>query len=270
MTPADTANLAEESSIATPLGRLHACRWAVHGAHRPQPPIVLLHDSLGSVDLWRSFPQALAARTGREVVAYDRLGFGRSDPHPGRLALDFVQQEAQGDFAAVLAHFGIDRFVAFGHSVGGGMALCIGAAYPARCRAVVVESAQAFAEALTLDGVRAAKASFAEPGQVERLGRYHGEKAPWVLAAWTDTWLAPAFAGWSLDAELQRLRQPTLVLRGGEDEFGSAAHAERIAAQTAGEVTVREFASAGHVPHKDAAEGVLDAVVDFLGTVDAT
>lgn len=267
MTPAEPA--AEEASIATPAGRLHACRWPAHGARRPQPPIVLLHDSLGSVDLWRSYPQALAARTGRDVVAYDRLGFGRSDPHPGRLALDFVQQEAQGDFAAVLAHFGIDRFVAFGHSVGGGMALCIGAAYPARCRAVVVESAQAFAEAMTLDGVRAAKASFAEPGQVERLARYHGDKAAWVLAAWTETWLAPAFAGWNLDAELRRLRQPTLVLRGSEDAFGSAAHARRIAAHAAGVVTVRTFDGAGHVPHKEAAEGVLDAVGDFLGTVDA-
>lgn len=40
--------------------------------------IVLLHESLGSVALWKQFPQALANATGRQVIAYDRLGFGRS------------------------------------------------------------------------------------------------------------------------------------------------------------------------------------------------
>ena len=65
------------------------------------PPIVLFHDSLGSVALWRDFPAVLAQATGHGVIAYDRLGFGRSDPHPGRLSNDFVQTEAREGFRAL-------------------------------------------------------------------------------------------------------------------------------------------------------------------------
>ncbi|MCJ9712629.1 alpha/beta hydrolase, partial [Bordetella hinzii] len=73
----------QDDFIETDQGRLYARRW--RAADTGLPPVVLLHDSLGCVALWRDFPQRLAEATGREVIAYDRLGFGRSDPHPGRL-----------------------------------------------------------------------------------------------------------------------------------------------------------------------------------------
>src|SRR5512133_652931 len=42
--------------------------------------LVLLHEGLGSVGLWRGFPQQLRDATGRRVVAFSRFGHGRSDP----------------------------------------------------------------------------------------------------------------------------------------------------------------------------------------------
>ncbi|MEG1456634.1 MAG: alpha/beta fold hydrolase, partial [Comamonas sp.] len=122
---------------------------------------MLLHDSLGCTALWRDFPDALARLTGHPVISYDRLGFGLSDAHPGVLGVDFVATEAQDSFGALLDALAIDRFMVFGHSVGGGMAVSIAAAYGMRCQAVITESAQSFVEPLTLDGIRAARDSFA-------------------------------------------------------------------------------------------------------------
>ena len=51
----------------------------------PKPPIVLFHESLGCIELWRDFPRKLSQITGREVIAYDRLGFGQSDVYSGLL-----------------------------------------------------------------------------------------------------------------------------------------------------------------------------------------
>ena len=255
---------ARDHLIATSRGRLFARAW---GEFSATAPIILLHDSLGSVELWREFPAMLADKTARAVVAYDRLGFGRSDPHPGRLPADFVQEEARQGFDAVRRALGIARVIVFGHSVGGGMALSAAAAFPEDCAAVITEAAQAFIEQRTLDGIRAAKIQFERPGETLRLARYHGEKARWVLDAWTGTGLDPSFADWTLEKEIARVKAPLLVLHGTEDEFGSPAQPKRIARLAGGPATCRILEGLGHVPHREAPERILSLVAEFLAGI---
>ncbi|CAB3748170.1 alpha/beta hydrolase [Burkholderia sp. MSh2] len=265
----------EETTVETPQGRLFAKRWRVRPAQgqagapeqaapEPAAPIVLLHDSLGCVELWRDFPEQLARAAQRDVIAYDRLGFGRSDRHPGALAATFVRDEAGQAFATLLDALGVDAFVAFGHSVGGGMAVGCAAAHPERCRALVTVAAQAFAEDRTLAGIRDAQRQFDEPGQLDRLARYHGDKAEWVLRAWVDTWLSPAFAGWSLDDDLPRVRCATLAIHGEDDEYGSDVHPKRIAARVAGPASYLLLGACGHMPHRERTDDVLAAVAALL------
>src|SRR5262245_38159214 len=94
-----------ETWVLTGRGRLFAKRW---GGDSGMPPVVLFHDSLGCVALWRSFPERLAQASGRAVIAYDRLGFGRSDRYPGRLDFDFMGEEAREAMPALRKHFGFD------------------------------------------------------------------------------------------------------------------------------------------------------------------
>lgn len=256
----------ETLEINSPHGPLHAQRWVPDDAATPPAlaPWVLFHESLGCVALWRDFPQQLARATGRAVIAYDRLGFGRSASHPGQLPPNFIDDEPRTAFAALRAQLGLTRFLAFGHSVGGAMAAACAAAFPADCEAVVFESAQAFVEDLTLEGIRAADRDFARPGQLERLAKYHGDKARWVLRAWVDTWLSADFRDWNQDATLTALRCPVLSLHGDQDEYGSMRQAERLAAVPAGPARLHRLPGCGHVPHRQQPEAVLSAVRDFL------
>lgn len=251
--------------ITTDQGRLYAQGWRAKGAAAPAlPPIILFHDSLGSVALWREFPGHLAQRTGRRVIAYDRLGFGRSDPYPGLLRSSFIRDEASAGLQPLRMRLGIERFVALGHSVGGCMAASAAAQCPGACSAVITESAQAFIEERTLVGIRTAKTMFAQPGQLERLQKYHGEKAAWVLKAWVDTWLSPGFRDWSLDDDLRRVRCPLLALHGENDEYGSAHHPHRIAELSGGPSEVEVFPHCGHVPHREIGEAVLGRIAAWL------
>lgn len=252
--------------VETPAGRLFVREWKAAPASG-LAPFVLFHDSLGSVEQWRDFPALLAAATGRTVIAYDRLGFGRSDPHPGTLRNDFVQDEARSGLAPIRAAFAIDRMILFGHSVGGGMAVASGAAFPAETDAVIALAAQAFTEDRTLAGIEAARVAFEAEGQVERVARYHGDKARWVLDAWIGTWRRPAFATWSLDGELRRLRCPVLALHGDHDEYGSNAHPERIAALAGGPARAVILKDCHHMPHREMPDTVLNLVRDFVRTV---
>ncbi|WP_094798076.1 alpha/beta fold hydrolase [Bordetella genomosp. 5] len=257
--------MAEDLWISTAAGRLYARRW--RGAEAGSgAPIVLFHDSLGAVSLWRDFPENLARATGRDVIAYDRLGFGLSDPHPGKLGPGFVEAEVDA-FAALHEQLGLDAFVAFGHSVGGAMASNVAAAYPQACRALITESAQAFVEDRTLNGIRAADVSFAEAGQLDRLARYHGDKAEWVLRAWVDTWLSDAFQGWSLTDVLPRVTCPALAIHGDDDEYGSLEHPRRFASLTPHAAPPFIVTGCGHVPHREKQQAVVDAVAGFLKAV---
>src|SRR3954452_24486886 len=144
------------------------------------------------------------------------------------------------------------------------MAVAMAAQFGDVCAAILTESAQSFVEERTLAGLRAARAAFEQPGQVERLERYHGAKARWVLHAWIDTWLDPAFSEWRLDDELRRVRCPTLALHGDADEFGSPEHPQRIARLVQGPSRAVILEGCGHVPHREQRTRVLDEVTQFL------
>ncbi|WP_229238178.1 alpha/beta fold hydrolase [Dyella amyloliquefaciens] len=256
----------QEHWVTTDRGRIYTKRWIAPSAAPAAAPIVLFHDSLGCVELWRDFPGQLARATDRDVIAYDRLGFGKSEAHHGTLRNDFIHDEARVDFHSVRDQLAIRTFVAFGHSVGGGMAVGCAAAYPDDCSALITESAQAFVEACTIKGIVEAKENFRQPGQLERLKKYHGDKAAWVLHAWTDTWLAADFATWHLDDDLRRLRCPVLAMHGDKDEFGSLLQPRRIVDLGGTRSTLEILAQCGHVPHHVQRDVVLSLVGRWLGS----
>lgn len=240
-------------------GHIFARDWA---GGDTKVPIVLLHDSLGAVTLWRDFPERLAEATGRRVIAYDRPGFGQSSPRTDVLSPGFVAEEAHDVIPALGHALGLTRFIVCGHSVGGGMAVETAAAHPDRVAALITIAAQAFIEDRTREGIRAAKAAFADPAELDRLARHHGTKARWVLDAWTETWLSPGFADWSLDRALSGVRCPALVMHGARDEYGSDAQPRQIAATTGGQLVI--LPGTGHVPHREATDLTIATIRDFL------
>ncbi|WP_369951911.1 alpha/beta fold hydrolase [Ralstonia syzygii] len=252
--------------VQHPQGRIFARRW--HSAKQPAAgnPIVLLHDSLGYVELWRDFPAALCQATGREVIAYDQLGFGHSDPRVELPSLDFVAEEARDFFPQVCEQLGVKCFAVLGHNVGGGMAIQCAAEWTGRCEALVTLAAQVFPEGRTLEGIRAAREHFRAPEQIERLARYHGGKARWVLDAWAENWLHPDFAVWSMVDVLPRVRCPTLAMHGEKDEYGSTRHPKLIGQHSGGPVRVEILSDIGHLPHREQPKTVLKMVSERLQT----
>ena len=253
--------------INTPAGRVFARSWssAEHSSDfSGRTPIVLLHESLGCVDLWRDFPAALSQATQRPVIAYDRPGFGRSDAQEQVPPPSFIEDEASGIFTAVLDQLGVGRFIALGHSVGGGMAVHCAAHHGERCVALICEATQAFLEDQTLQGITEAQQQFALEDRFARLARLHGEKTRWVLDAWWDNWLSPAFAHWSLEAALPSVNCPVLAIHGANDEYGSLHQPHFIARLAAGPVQVEIMPDTRHVPHREQPQAVLEMIRGFL------
>lgn len=256
----------QDVSIEGSHGSLFARIWSP-SMSRDRAAIILLHDSLGSVELWRGFPFSLCQATERRVVAYDRLGFGKSEAHPGKLMLDFVASEAEHDFTAVIRQLGISRFIVFGHSVGGGMAVHCAAHLHDKCVALITESAQAFVEDRTIVGIEDARELFKDESQVNRLGKYHGEKARWVLDAWIGSWLHPDFSTFSLEPVLPSVYSPVLVIHGEDDEYGSLKHPKLIYEMTGSSAQLEIMDNTSHVPHREKEAEVIEMVREFVAAL---
>ena len=258
--------LVRDTWVSTPEGRLYARIWApdVASLEHPEGAFVLLHDSLGSVELWRDFPAQLAQALGRPVVAYDRLGYGRSDPATDLPPPNFVALEVQAGLQPVLDQLGIDDATLIGHSVGGGMGVYAAAQMPQRVRALITIAAQAFPEDRTLQAIAEARVQFQEEVQLARLRKYHGDKARWVVDAWTESWLSPAFAQWHLREALPQVRCPVLALHGQQDEYGTDVHPEIITTLCAGPSRMVLMPDTHHLPHRERPQEVIDQIRAFI------
>jgi pimeloyl-ACP methyl ester carboxylesterase len=99
---------------------------------------------------------------------------------------------------------------------------------------------------------------------LQKLSKYHGHKAKWVLDAWTESWMHPSFADWSLQKVHPEINCPTLVLHGANDEFGSRKHPEIISSLVSGTSTMNLMQNCGRVPHRERLKDVLDMMQQFL------
>ncbi|MGN7871797.1 alpha/beta fold hydrolase [Paracoccus sp. 22332] len=159
----------------------------------------------------------------------------------------------------------LQRVIACGHSIGGGMVIETAAQHAELVVAAVTIAAQAFVEGRTRAGIEDARRAFSDPTALQRLARYHGEKARWVVDAWTETWLAPGFADWSLARALPRVTCPVLAIHGEKDEYGSKAHPERIADGPSRQMHM--LPGTGHVIHRECPQDLAQIISGFLAEV---
>jgi pimeloyl-ACP methyl ester carboxylesterase len=229
--------------------------------------ILLLHEGLGSVSLWRDLPQQLAKRTSCTVVAYSRHGYGRSAVLDAPREPEYMHHEAEVVLPALLAQLGIERPILFGHSDGASIALIFAGTHQSAVRALVLEAPHVFVEDLSVASIAAAKIAFATTDLPAKLARHHADAAV-TFAGWNDIWLDPRFRDWNIEAYASDVSCPVLLIQGEADEYGTARQIEVIVART-GAAEVLMVPDAGHSPHRDAVELVLDRVAAFVDRVGA-
>ena len=238
--------------------------WWGPGPQRA-PTLIFLHEGLGCVDLWKDFPANVAAITGWGALAYSRLGYGGSSPCLLPRPLDFMQQEALVVLPRVIAQTGIRDYLLIGHSDGGSIALVhAGEHSNSGLTGVVTMAAHVFCEDLTRQSIRAARERYLSGDLKERLAVYHGSNTRCAFKGWSDVWLHPEFASWSIDALLPGITVPVLAIQGENDPYGSSLQIDGIVAGAGDAVTVEMIGDCGHAPHHEKKEVVLPAIVAFV------
>jgi pimeloyl-ACP methyl ester carboxylesterase len=227
-----------------------------------RPAIVMLHEGLGSVSLWRDLPQRLAARTRCSVVAYSRYGYGRSDVFTEPREPEYMHHEGEVVLPALLAAFEIERPVLFGHSDGASIALICAGARPESVRALVLEAPHVFVEEISVLGIAEAKTTYAASDLPAKLARHHAD-ADATFYGWNDIWLDPRFRDWNIESYADRVRCPVLIIQGDADEYGTTEQLDAIAARVEYSETLL-VPGAGHSPHRDTPDLVIERIASFV------
>jgi pimeloyl-ACP methyl ester carboxylesterase len=230
------------------------------GAHRA---LVLLHEGLGSVGLWRGFPRALNDATGRRVVAFSRFGHGRSDPPREPRTPAFFHEEALTVLPELLAALDAPAPLLVGHSDGASIALIHAGAHPVA--GLVLMAPHVIVEEITVAAIRETREAFASGRLRERMARHHDDPDA-AFHGWCDVWLDPAFADWSLESDAEAVTAPTLLIQGADDPYGTLDQLDRIEARVRGPLR-RLVVPGGHSPHLDRPEAVVAAIAEFAAGV---
>ena len=230
---------------------------------RPGSTLVFLHEGLGSVSLWKDFPERVAGATGRAALVYSRAGYGASSPAALPRQPDYMHVEAHRVLPALLDRLGIEDPILIGHSDGASIALLHAGSGTRPVRAVVALSPHVFVEDLSIASIAEARRQYRTTDLAHRLARHHDD-ADAAFRGWNDIWLAPAFRDWNIEDCLPRVRCPLLLIQGRDDEYGTRAQLDAIERQAGGRVTRVELADCRHSPHRDQPEATVAAIADFI------
>jgi len=239
------------------------CAWIDGGrAGAASPTLVFLHEGLGSIRQWRDFPQKVVRATGYRALVYDRYGYGKSEVlGEARVGVEFMHDGALNELPELLENLNIDDPVLIGHSDGASIALIHAGTY--RVRGVAVMAPHVFIEDICVDSIQKATNQFQTSDLAERLGKYH-RNARKTFHLWADAWLDPEFKKWNIEEYLPRIKCPVLAIQGEDDEYGTMAQLDAIAAQVGGPCELLKLPGCGHSPHKDQPEKVLKALEGFV------
>jgi pimeloyl-ACP methyl ester carboxylesterase len=238
---------------------------------RAAPPLLFLHEGLGSIDLWRSFPGEVREATGRTTLVYARAGHGRSSVVPAaRRTVRYMHDEALIGLPEVIVHFGLSQPLLIGHSDGASIAIAYAGSGLGPVSGLVLLAPHVFVEDRSIEGIEAARATYVEGDLPRRMARYHDD-ADATFWGWNRVWLSPEFRDWNIEEYLPGIECPILVVQGDGDAYGTLAQVDAVECGASAAPSVRRLvlAGCGHSPHLERPTDVVAAVAEFVASLQA-
>jgi pimeloyl-ACP methyl ester carboxylesterase len=230
------------------------------------PTLVLLHEGLGSVAMWRDFPAKFAAATGCPLLVYSRYGYGGSDRLTAARTPRYMHDEALVALPELRQALGLDDVVLVGHSDGASIALIHVGSGRWPVRALLLEAPHVFTEDMGITSIDEARIAYDRGDLRQRLARYHGD-VDGAFRGWCGAWLDPAFRAWTIEEYLSDVACPVLAIQGADDQYGTLAQLDAIERGVTGSFERLVLANCRHSPHRDQESAVLAAMSAFVARV---
>lgn len=223
--------------------------------------IVFLHEALGSIGQWKSFPKELCEQLGVNGVIYERQGHGNSSPFDKVRDAFYLHSYAFDELPRFLDTV-IDKtqqLIFVGHSDGGTIALLYASKFPKNVLGIVTLAAHVINEPETIAGIQPTIDAF-QSGKLNGLRKYHGTKTDALFYAWANIWRDERFREWNIVAEIGS-GMPGLFIQGIDDQFGTSKQLVKIGERFENGRTLL-LEDCGHHPHLTNAFEVISLISD--------
>ncbi|MGI9372110.1 MAG: alpha/beta fold hydrolase [Hyphomicrobiales bacterium] len=238
------------------------------GVPENAPTIILLHEGLGSVSMWKEFPEQLCEHTGCAVLVYSRFGYGASSKVSLPRPLNYMHIEGQEILPQLIEALVPGNYFLFGHSDGASIAAIYSGEFKhGRHKGTILLAPHFFTEEVGLKSIAIARQVYENGNLRERLERYHANVDN-AFYGWNGAWLDPDFTLWNIESFLPKIDVPILAIQGKEDEYGTRAQIDTITRNCKVRVSVSMLAECGHSPHRDQCEKTLNAVSSFISRAE--
>lgn len=245
----------------------HSLEWRGWGPPDARRTLVLLHEGLGSVGLWRDFPEMLAGATGARVVAYSRAGYGQSSAIARPRPLDYLTREAQEILPHVLDAIGAEDVLLVGHSDGASIAaIHASTVEDRRVKGVALIAPHFFTEPTGLAEIARAREAYDHGDLREKLARWHAD-VDGAFFGWNDAWLDPGFRDWTIEHVLPGMDVPACVIQGEADVYGTLAQVRAVEQGASVTVETHVLPGVGHAPHREATEALVRILSGFGSSI---
>ena len=236
-------------------------QWVGDAASAPSP-VVFLHEGLGSIAMWKDFPERFCTEHGLRGLVFSRYGYGRSTPKPPdeRWTPAFMHAQAHEVLPLLFEELRVQRPWLFGHSDGGSIALLHAAKFDVA--GIVVVAPHLFVEDVSIASIEKAREAYETTDLRARLARYHADPDS-AFRGWNDIWLNPAFRSWNIEAELDGIAGPVLAVQGADDEYGTLAQIRGIQTRLP-KTRLCVIPKCGHSPHRDQPELLATEAARFI------
>jgi pimeloyl-ACP methyl ester carboxylesterase len=229
-------------------------------AEAAAPVIVLLHQGLGALAMWRDWPEAVHRATGLRVLAYSRRGYGQSEPVATIPRSSRWMHEGADELADLLAALDVARPILVGHSDGASIALLYAAHRLApRALGVLAMAPHVVLEKESIVSLARARVAFEEGDLRAKLAKFHAD-VDGAFYQWNVTWLLPSLRSWSIVDEMAGIACPTVLIQGDADEYGTPEQVRLIDGAMGGRAEVMVLRACGHTPYVERRAEVLDAL----------
>lgn len=277
-----TTQVQPKSRTVTANGiNLHYLDWGTEG----NPPLVLLHGLRGHAHVWADVAESLCG--DYHVYAVDQRGRGDTDHAPGG---DYSTEAFVADLLGFVDAVGLDKFVLFGHSMGGRNSMAFAGAHPGRLERLCivdigprVEPAGGNRITEELRAIPPHFDSFEDAlAHVQGGNRFASEAVMRRRLAGQTRQLPDGKLGWKFDPEireqringtaapatdlwpaLENITCPTLIVRGTETDLLTQETADRMV-DTLAQGSMVNIERAGHMVFEDNPSDFIDAVKSWL------